>query len=82
MTVVLAKYHTVSELLNLLSNGTLDTGEKMSIILTIGHCTEVCGKIFFFFSDIFTEFSYMSYFDGIISSNLVTSGNILLNNVI
>lgn len=48
MTVVLAKYHTVSELLNLLSNGTLDTGEKMSIILTIGHCTEVCGKIFFF----------------------------------
>lgn len=42
MTVVLAKYHTVSELLNLLSNGTLDTGEKMSIILTIGHCTEVC----------------------------------------
>ncbi|NXJ06433.1 TERB1 protein, partial [Odontophorus gujanensis] len=42
MTVVLAKYHTVSELLNLLSNDTLDTGEKMSIILTIGHCTEVC----------------------------------------
>nr|XP_038041477.1 telomere repeats-binding bouquet formation protein 1 [Anas platyrhynchos] len=38
----LAKYHTVSELLNLLSNDTLDTGEKMSIILTIGHCTEVC----------------------------------------
>ncbi|XP_015729555.1 telomere repeats-binding bouquet formation protein 1 isoform X2 [Coturnix japonica] len=42
MTVVLAKYRTVSELLNLLSNDTLDTGEKMSIILTIGHCTEVC----------------------------------------
>ncbi|XP_031470810.1 telomere repeats-binding bouquet formation protein 1 isoform X1 [Phasianus colchicus] len=42
MTVVLVKYHTVSELLNLLSNDTLDTGEKMSIILTIGHCTEVC----------------------------------------
>ncbi|XP_019475261.1 telomere repeats-binding bouquet formation protein 1 isoform X2 [Meleagris gallopavo] len=42
MTVVLAKYHTVSELLNLLSNDTLDTGEKMSVILTIGHCTEVC----------------------------------------
>uniref|UniRef100_A0A8B9IF75 Telomere repeat binding bouquet formation protein 1 n=1 Tax=Anser cygnoides TaxID=8845 RepID=A0A8B9IF75_ANSCY len=38
----LAKYHTVSELLNLLSNDTLDTGEKISIILTIGHCTEVC----------------------------------------
>lgn len=45
----LAKYHTVSELLNLLSNDTLDTGEKMSIILTIGHCTEVCGKNFFSF---------------------------------
>ncbi|XP_021264029.1 telomere repeats-binding bouquet formation protein 1 isoform X3 [Numida meleagris] len=42
VTVVLAKYHTVSELLNLLSNDTLDAGEKMSIILTIGHCTEVC----------------------------------------
>ncbi|XP_052541834.1 telomere repeats-binding bouquet formation protein 1 isoform X2 [Tympanuchus pallidicinctus] len=41
MAVVLAKYHTVSELLNLLSNDTLDTGEKMSVILTIGHCTEV-----------------------------------------
>ncbi|XP_035192950.1 telomere repeats-binding bouquet formation protein 1 [Oxyura jamaicensis] len=38
----LVKYHTVSELLNLLSNDTLDTGEKISIILTIGHCTEVC----------------------------------------
>uniref|UniRef100_A0A8B9SZT0 Telomere repeat binding bouquet formation protein 1 n=1 Tax=Anas platyrhynchos TaxID=8839 RepID=A0A8B9SZT0_ANAPL len=49
----LAKYHTVSELLNLLSNDTLDTGEKMSIILTIGHCTEVCGKIFFFFLTLF-----------------------------
>lgn len=49
MAVVLAKYHTVSELLNLLSNDTLDTGEKMSVILTIGHCTEVSGKIFFFF---------------------------------
>ncbi|NXI61329.1 TERB1 protein, partial [Anseranas semipalmata] len=42
MGVVLAKYHTVSELLNLLSDDTLDTGEKISIILTIGHCTEVC----------------------------------------
>ncbi|NXV79347.1 TERB1 protein, partial [Atlantisia rogersi] len=42
MGVVLAKYHTVSELLKLLSNDTLDIGEKMSIILTIGHCTEVC----------------------------------------
>ncbi|NXO74905.1 TERB1 protein, partial [Sitta europaea] len=42
MGVVLAKYHTVSELLKLLSNETLGTGEKISIILTIGHCTEVC----------------------------------------
>uniref|UniRef100_U3JZ04 Telomere repeat binding bouquet formation protein 1 n=1 Tax=Ficedula albicollis TaxID=59894 RepID=U3JZ04_FICAL len=42
MGVVLAKYHTVSELLKLLSNETLSTGEKISIILTIGHCTEVC----------------------------------------
>ncbi|NXH19293.1 TERB1 protein, partial [Bucco capensis] len=40
--VVLVKYHTVSELLKLLSNDTLDTGEKISIILAIGHCTEVC----------------------------------------
>ncbi|XP_014743392.1 PREDICTED: telomere repeats-binding bouquet formation protein 1 [Sturnus vulgaris] len=42
MGVVLAKYHTVSELLKLLSNETLSTEEKVSIILTIGHCTEVC----------------------------------------
>ncbi|XP_063266445.1 telomere repeats-binding bouquet formation protein 1 [Prinia subflava] len=42
MGVVLAKYHTVSELLKLLSNETLSTGEKISILLTIGHCTEVC----------------------------------------
>ncbi|NXE76790.1 TERB1 protein, partial [Cochlearius cochlearius] len=42
MGVVLAKYHTVAELLKLLSNDTLDTGEKISIILAIGHCTEVC----------------------------------------
>ncbi|NXC33118.1 TERB1 protein, partial [Campylorhamphus procurvoides] len=40
--VVLAKYHTVSELLKLLTNETLNTGERISIILTIGHCTEVC----------------------------------------
>ncbi|NXM67429.1 TERB1 protein, partial [Serilophus lunatus] len=42
MGVVLAKYHTVSELLKLLSHETLSTGEKISVILTIGHCTEVC----------------------------------------
>ncbi|NXG15333.1 TERB1 protein, partial [Grallaria varia] len=40
--VVLAKYHTVSELLKLLANEALNTGEKVSIILAIGHCTEVC----------------------------------------
>ncbi|NXI43092.1 TERB1 protein, partial [Galbula dea] len=40
--VVLAKYHTVSELLKLLSSDSLDTAEKISIILAIGHCTEVC----------------------------------------
>ncbi|NXY89413.1 TERB1 protein, partial [Alcedo cyanopectus] len=42
MSVVLTKYHTVSELLKLLSNDILDTGDKTSIILAIGHCTEVC----------------------------------------
>ncbi|NXW53690.1 TERB1 protein, partial [Eurystomus gularis] len=42
VSVVLTKYHTVSELLKLLSSDTLDTGEKISIILAIGHCTEVC----------------------------------------
>ncbi|NXP18177.1 TERB1 protein, partial [Scytalopus superciliaris] len=40
--VVLAKYHTVSELLKLLARETLNTGERISIILAIGHCTEVC----------------------------------------
>ncbi|XP_071423971.1 telomere repeats-binding bouquet formation protein 1 [Pithys albifrons albifrons] len=39
---VLARYHTVSGLLNLLASETLNTGEKVSVILTIGHCTEVC----------------------------------------
>ncbi|XP_056216751.1 telomere repeats-binding bouquet formation protein 1 [Falco biarmicus] len=42
MGVVLTKYHAVSELLKLLSDDTLDTGDKISVILTIGHCTEVC----------------------------------------
>ncbi|NXS37222.1 TERB1 protein, partial [Pomatostomus ruficeps] len=42
VSVVLAKYHTVSGLLKLLSSETLNTGDKVSIILTIGHCTEVC----------------------------------------
>ncbi|CAM5096906.1 unnamed protein product [Natator depressus] len=39
---VLVKYHIVSKLLRLLTYGTLDSGEKISIILTIGHCTEGC----------------------------------------
>uniref|UniRef100_A0A8C4Y5L5 Telomere repeat binding bouquet formation protein 1 n=1 Tax=Gopherus evgoodei TaxID=1825980 RepID=A0A8C4Y5L5_9SAUR len=42
---VLVKYHIVSKLLRLLTSDTLDSGEKISIILTIGHCTEGCGKI-------------------------------------
>ncbi|CAM5093606.1 unnamed protein product [Natator depressus] len=39
---VLVKYHIVSKLLRLLTYDTLDSGEKISIILTIGHCTEGC----------------------------------------
>ncbi|CAM4622399.1 unnamed protein product [Lepidochelys olivacea] len=39
---VLVKYHIVSKLLRLLTYDTLDSGEKMSIILTLGHCTEGC----------------------------------------
>uniref|UniRef100_A0A8C8RA08 Telomere repeat binding bouquet formation protein 1 n=1 Tax=Pelusios castaneus TaxID=367368 RepID=A0A8C8RA08_9SAUR len=39
---VLLKYNIVSKLLRLLTYGTLDSGEKISIILTIGHCTEGC----------------------------------------
>ncbi|XP_067396048.1 telomere repeats-binding bouquet formation protein 1 [Emydura macquarii macquarii] len=39
---VLLKYHIVSKLLRLLTYDTLDSGEKISIILTIGHCTEGC----------------------------------------
>ncbi|XP_075796170.1 telomere repeats-binding bouquet formation protein 1 isoform X7 [Pelodiscus sinensis] len=39
---VLGKYHIVSNLLKLLTYNTLDLGEKISIILTIGHCTESC----------------------------------------
>lgn len=76
MGVVLTKYHTVSELLKLLSNDTLDTGEKISIILTIGHCTEVCGKIFFsfFFLSVSTKFSYANDFNGVISSRLEHEG--------
>ncbi|XP_072492045.1 telomere repeats-binding bouquet formation protein 1 isoform X5 [Notamacropus eugenii] len=40
--VVLAKYHIVSKLLTLLLHESLDSGEKFSIILTLGHCTEAC----------------------------------------
>nr|XP_020845102.1 LOW QUALITY PROTEIN: telomere repeats-binding bouquet formation protein 1 [Phascolarctos cinereus] len=40
--VVVAKYHIVSKLLTLLLNESLDSGEKFSIILALGHCTEAC----------------------------------------
>ncbi|XP_049720681.1 telomere repeats-binding bouquet formation protein 1 [Elephas maximus indicus] len=40
--VVLSKYHIVSKLLALLLHESLDAGEKFSIILTLGHCTEAC----------------------------------------
>uniref|UniRef100_A0A8C8ZPS1 Telomere repeats-binding bouquet formation protein 1 n=1 Tax=Prolemur simus TaxID=1328070 RepID=A0A8C8ZPS1_PROSS len=40
--IVLSKYHIVSKLLALLLHESLDSGEKFSIILTIGHCTEDC----------------------------------------
>ncbi|XP_005345586.3 telomere repeats-binding bouquet formation protein 1 [Microtus ochrogaster] len=41
-SVVLSKYHIVSKLLSLLLHESLDLGEKFSIILAIGHCTEDC----------------------------------------
>ncbi|XP_057567030.1 telomere repeats-binding bouquet formation protein 1 isoform X2 [Hippopotamus amphibius kiboko] len=40
--VVLSKYHIVSKLLALLLHESLDSGEKFSIMLTLGHCTEDC----------------------------------------
>ncbi|XP_006863651.1 PREDICTED: coiled-coil domain-containing protein 79 [Chrysochloris asiatica] len=40
--VILYKYHIVSKLLALLLHESLDSGEKSSIILTLGHCTEDC----------------------------------------
>ncbi|XP_017394720.2 telomere repeats-binding bouquet formation protein 1 [Cebus imitator] len=40
--IVLCKYHIVSKLLALLLHESLDSGEKFSIILTLGHCTEDC----------------------------------------
>uniref|UniRef100_A0A8D1CC15 Telomere repeats-binding bouquet formation protein 1 n=1 Tax=Sus scrofa TaxID=9823 RepID=A0A8D1CC15_PIG len=40
--VVLSKYHIVSKLLALLLHESLDAGEKFSIMLTLGHCTEDC----------------------------------------
>ncbi|XP_058135874.1 telomere repeats-binding bouquet formation protein 1 [Dasypus novemcinctus] len=40
--IVLSKYHIVSKLLALLLHESLDSGEKFSVILTLGHCTEVC----------------------------------------
>ncbi|XP_029425843.1 telomere repeats-binding bouquet formation protein 1 isoform X3 [Nannospalax galili] len=40
--MVLSKYHIVSKLLALLLHESLYSGEKISIILTLGHCTEDC----------------------------------------
>ncbi|KAH0619548.1 hypothetical protein JD844_000264 [Phrynosoma platyrhinos] len=40
--VSLPKYNIVPNLLSLLSNNFLDSGEQFSIILTLGHCTESC----------------------------------------
>ncbi|XP_003499732.1 telomere repeats-binding bouquet formation protein 1 isoform X1 [Cricetulus griseus] len=41
-SLILSKYHIVSKLLALLLHESLDSGEKFSIILAIGHCTEDC----------------------------------------
>ncbi|XP_063169133.1 telomere repeats-binding bouquet formation protein 1 [Candoia aspera] len=38
----LPRYNFVPNLLKLLSYNILDSGEQFSIILTLGHCTEVC----------------------------------------
>ncbi|XP_004584205.2 telomere repeats-binding bouquet formation protein 1 [Ochotona princeps] len=40
--VILSKYHIVSKLLALLLHESLDSGEKFSIMLALGHCTEDC----------------------------------------
>ncbi|XP_034880937.1 telomere repeats-binding bouquet formation protein 1 [Mirounga leonina] len=40
--IILSKYQIVSKLLTLLLHEGLDSGEKFSIILTLGHCTEDC----------------------------------------
>ncbi|XP_053126857.1 telomere repeats-binding bouquet formation protein 1 isoform X2 [Hemicordylus capensis] len=40
--VGLSRYNTVANLLMLLSYNILDSGEKFSIILTLGHCTDGC----------------------------------------
>ncbi|XP_021112593.1 telomere repeats-binding bouquet formation protein 1 isoform X5 [Heterocephalus glaber] len=40
--VVLSKYCIVSKLLALLPHESLDSGEKFSIMLALGHCTEDC----------------------------------------
>ncbi|XP_045047898.1 telomere repeats-binding bouquet formation protein 1 isoform X3 [Desmodus rotundus] len=41
---VLSKYHIISKLLALLLHESLDSGDKFSIILTLGHCTEACAE--------------------------------------
>uniref|UniRef100_A0A452QFF1 Telomere repeat binding bouquet formation protein 1 n=1 Tax=Ursus americanus TaxID=9643 RepID=A0A452QFF1_URSAM len=43
--VILSKYQIVSKLLTLLLHESLDSGEKFSIILTLGHCTEDCAEV-------------------------------------
>ncbi|XP_075392829.1 telomere repeats-binding bouquet formation protein 1 [Tenrec ecaudatus] len=40
--VILSKYHIVPKLLALLSHKGLDSEDRVSIILTLSHCTEVC----------------------------------------
>ncbi|XP_030060336.1 telomere repeats-binding bouquet formation protein 1 isoform X3 [Microcaecilia unicolor] len=41
-SVVLSKHNTVSNLLALLSSTSLNPGDRFSIVLTLGHCTEDC----------------------------------------
>ncbi|XP_078525366.1 telomere repeats-binding bouquet formation protein 1 isoform X2 [Lissotriton helveticus] len=40
--IVLSKYHIVSSLMKLLLHESMSTGDKFSIILTLGHCTDDC----------------------------------------
>lgn len=47
---ILSRYNAVPNLLALLSYNILDSSEKFSIILTLGHCTDGCGKILVYFT--------------------------------